>query len=342
MMNNPENSTETGAQRLSLDQLRQWEALKFGMFIHFGMSTYDGDELSKGDMPATTYAPDRLDVDQWTGIARDAGMKYAVLTAKHVAGHCLWPSQHTDYHVGNSGNSTDVVDAFVTSCEKRGILPGLYYCAWDNHHTFGSLTPTAIEALPKSGNAFGASKGSEAYTTRAYQDFQSAQIEELLTRYGKIAEVWIDIPGVLPRGYRHDLYRQIAELQPEAVIVMNHGIGDGSEFNVPYAWPTEVIVIERFLPNSQTGHVKWREIEGKRYYLPAETCDPIGKEWFFTEADQPRSDGELLGMYLTATNRGSNFVLNIGPDKHGLIQEKYARALQRLRKNLDLLNFAEE
>ncbi len=331
------NVDETGSQRLSLDHLRQWESLKFGMFIHFGMSTFDGQELSKGDLPATVYAPDKLDVDQWTGIARDAGMKYAVLTAKHVAGHCLWPTKHTDYHVGNSGNITDVVEAFVKSCERRGILPGLYYCSWDNHHKFGSLTPSDVMALPNHIGVPCISEMPQAYTTRAYQDFQTAQLEELLTKYGKIAEVWIDIPGVLPRGYRNDLYAMIAQWQPETLIMMNHGIGDGSEFNVPYAWPSDLVAIERFLPNSHTGHVKWREIEGKKYYLPGEVCDPIGHEWFFADHDEPRSDAELLGMYLTSVSRGANLLLDVGPDKHGLIPEKCAAALQRLRKNLDLL-----
>jgi len=114
---------ETGHQRLSLEKLRAWENLGYGMFIHFGMSTFDGDELSKGDKPSTFYAPDKLDVDQWVSIARDAGMKYAVLTAKHVAGHCLWPTKHTDYQIGTSGNKTDVVGAFVEACRKRGVLP---------------------------------------------------------------------------------------------------------------------------------------------------------------------------------------------------------------------------
>ncbi len=339
-MNTTESTTGTGSQRLSLDQLHRWEALKFGMFIHFGMSTFDGDELSKGDLPPTAYAPDKLDVDQWTGIARDAGMKYAVLTTKHVAGHCLWPTKHTDYHVGNSGNTTDVVEAFVTSCAKRGLLPGLYYCSWDNHHKFGSFTPSDVMALPKSKKVSCISKMPEAYTTREYQDFQTAQLEELLTQYGKIAEVWIDIPGVLPRSYRNDLYAGIARWQPETVIMMNHGIGDGSEFNVPYAWPTDLIAIERFLPNSHTGHFRWRDIEGKHYYMPGETCDPIGKEWFFTEDDQPRSDGELLGMYLATLHRNSNLLLDVGPDKHGLIPEKYASALQRLRANIAKLGMA--
>jgi alpha-L-fucosidase len=313
-----------GSQRLSLAKLKAWEALGFGMFIHFGMSTYDYDELSKGDKPSTLYAPDRLDVDQWISIARDTGMKYAVLTTKHVSGHCLWPSHHTDYHVGTSGNQTDVVEAFVRACEKRGLMPGFYYCSWDNHHLFGSLTPT----LTKWGDAF---------TTQEYREFQWAQLEELLTQYGKIGEVWIDIPMVLPRDYRHKLYNRIAELQPDAYVMMNHGIGDGSKFSVISAWPTDLVSIERFLPNSHGGYQPWREIEGKPYYMPGEVCDPIGNEWFYVEDDQPRSDAELLGMYLVSRGRGANLLLDVGPDKQGLIPPRYRDALARLQKNIDML-----
>ena len=311
----------SGAQRLSLKQLEQWEQLGYGMFICFGMTTFDGDELSMGDKPSTLYAPDKLDVDQWVGVARDAGMKYAVLTAKHTAGHCLWPTKYCDYHVGTSGNKTDVVEAFVKACEKRGIMAGLYYCAWDNRNLFGSMTPSLTA-------------WDDAYTTEAYQEFQWRQMEELLTRYGNIGEVWIDIPGVMPRGYRHRLYNQIAQWQPETVTMMNHGFGDGSKFKVSYAWPTDLIAIERWLPNSHTGHVKWREIEGKRYYMPAEVCDPIGKDWFYEEKDQPRSDAELLGMYLVSRTRGANLLLSVGPDKHGLIPTKYQDPLLRLEKHI--------
>ncbi|MCG3147202.1 MAG: hypothetical protein PCFJNLEI_00640 [Verrucomicrobiae bacterium] len=317
-------ATDKGHQRLSLRQLKAWEALGYGMFIHFGISTFDGYELSKGAKPSTLYAPDKLDVDQWISVARDAGMKYAVLTTKHVAGHCLWPTRCNDYHVGTSGNKTDVVAAFVTACAKRGVMPGFYYCSWDNHNRFGSLTPSYTN-------------WGEAYTTEEYREFQWRQLEELLTQYGVIGEVWIDIPGVLPRDYRNKLYAQIARWQPDAVIMMNHGIGDGSQFNVAYAWPTDLIAIERFLPNSHTKHQPWREIEGKKFYLPGEVCEPIGKEWFYVESDQPRSDAELLGMYLVARSRGANLLLDVGPDRHGLIPKRYRDALLRLRRNLNRL-----
>src|SRR5262245_22015252 len=111
------DSAESGSQRLPLAKLQAWESWRYGMFIHFGFCTVLG-ESPDGTAPASTYNPDQLDVDSWVQLARDAGMKYAVLTAKHVAGHCLWPSAHTDYTVANSGNKTDVINAFVESCRK--------------------------------------------------------------------------------------------------------------------------------------------------------------------------------------------------------------------------------
>jgi alpha-L-fucosidase len=324
----------TGCQRLSLESLQRWESLQYGMFIHFGMSTFTNSELPDGSHPSTLYAPDKLDVDQWVCVARDAGMKYAVLTTKHVAGHCLWPTKLNDYHVGTSGNKTDVVEAFVKACEKRGVLPGFYYCSWDNHNVFGSKSPSHTATWER--EQFGHYPDPQlSFVSRAYMDFQSAQIQELLTQYGKVAEVWIDIPSVLPRFYRQELYEQINRLQPQAVVMMNNGISDGSRYPIAKAWPSDLIAIERFLPNSHTGHVKLREIEGKKYYMPGEVCDPIGREWFFTEDDQPRSDKELLGMYLVSISRGTNLLLDVGPDKHGLIPEKYIKALQRLRANID-------
>ena len=177
------------------------------MFIHFGMSTFSDPVTPASQPPASTYAPDRLDVDQWVRVARDAGMKYAVLTTKHVAGHCLWPTKHTDYSVANSANRTDVVEAFVQACEKRGVLPGLYYCSEDYHHRFGGRCRDEAGGVP--------------FTTSLYQTFQTAQITELLTQYGPIAEMWIDIPGILGRGYRTFLYHYIGQLQPELLKFVN-------------------------------------------------------------------------------------------------------------------------
>lgn len=309
-----------GSQRLSLDALKAWESLGYGMFIHYGMSTFVGKELPTGNEPISEYAPTALDVGQWVSVARDAGMKYAILTTKHVAGHCLWPTKHTDYSVANSPDKTDVVEKFVTACREKGILPGFYYCSWDNHNRFGSRTW---------------SDGPDHYTTSTYQTFQTAQVTELLTQYGPIAETWIDIPGALGRGYRTFLYKHIASLQPETVIMMNSGISTQETYDIDYAWPSDLIAIERSLP-AEGGYKKYREIEGKEYYMPGEVCDPIGKEWFWVEGDLPRKDA-LLSEQLQATRKfGVNLLLDVPPDKRGLIPQESIDALMRLRKNTGL------
>jgi alpha-L-fucosidase len=309
-----------GSQRLSLEKLQAWEKLAYGMFIHFGMSTFVQNELPDGKAPPTAYAPDTLDVGQWISVARDAGMKYAVLTTKHVAGHCLWPTKHTDYSVVNSTDKTDAAEKFVTACREKGVLPGFYYCSWDNHNRFESKTP---------------SDGRTPYTTSLYQTFQTAQITELLTQYGPVAETWIDIPGVLGRGYRTFLYHYMAGLQPDTVIMMNSGISTQEKYDVEYAWPSDIIAIERSLP-VEAGFGKWRTIEGKEYYMPGEVCDPIGKDWFWVEGDRPRSDESLLRQFEACKSRGVNLLLDVPPDKHGLIPEYSIQALNRLRKDAGL------
>jgi alpha-L-fucosidase len=331
-----EANSEAGNQRLSLEQLRKWESLQYGMFIHFGMSTYAGDEYTDGKAPLSAYAPDRLNVDQWVSVARDAGMKYIVLTAKHVAGHCLWPSKCTDYTVANSPNKTNVVEAFCKACQQRGILPGLYYCSWDNHNRFGSQTPSdggpwqGMNGFPKS------SQGKlPPFTTSLYQSFQTAQINELLTQFGPIAELWIDIPGVLGRGYRTFLYQHIAAVQPQTVIMMNSGIADGSRYDVAYAWPSDLIALERNVP-PKTGHQKWRDIEGKRYCVPGEVCDTIAKHWFWMPDDPLRPDDALRAQYETCRAGGVNYLLDVPPDRHGVIPAETIAALMRLRKNVGI------
>jgi alpha-L-fucosidase len=219
-----------------------------------------------------------------------------------------------------SADKTDVVGKFVAACREKGVLPGFYYCSWDNHNRFESRTP---------------SDRGTAYTTSLYQTFQTAQITELLTQYGPIAETWIDIPGVLGRGYRTFLYSHVAQLQPDTVIMMNSGISTQEKYDVEYAWPSDIIAIERSLP-VESGFKKWREIEGKQYYLPGEVCDPVGKDWFWVEGDKPRPDDALVKQLDACKARGVNLLLDVPPDKHGLIPEQTVQALVRLCKNARL------
>src|SRR3954463_866228 len=114
--------------------LREFEKLQFGVSFHFSMNTFTGNDYETGVVPASTYNPTNLDVRQWIRVARDLGARYAVLTAKHMSGFCLWDSSGYDYDVAASGNKTDVVAAFVAACHEYGLRPGFYYCILDPHN----------------------------------------------------------------------------------------------------------------------------------------------------------------------------------------------------------------
>ena len=324
-----------GAQRHSLEKLQAWEQLGFGMFLHFGMSTFVGDEFADGAADPSVYAPDGIEAEQWCRVAKDAGMKYLVLTAKHVAGHCLWPSNHTDYTVAKSANKTDVMAELADACAKHGLGLGFYYCSWDNHNRFGTVTAGDVGIF-------------QSTVTREYLEFQLKQLEELLTGYGPIFEVWVDIPQVLGIEGREECYRLCASLQPDTFVIMNQGSRSGSTLDVEHAWPFDISTREKQFPEcgrwgqgergTTRGHGRWYELDSllpsegeergvKGYYIPTEVCETIGYHWFHFDEDEPRSPAELSAMRTLARARGANLLLNVPPDRTGVIPERAVKAL---------------
>lgn len=106
---------------------------KFGMFLHFGINTFNNTEWSKGRLPVKSYCPTAIDADSWVKTAYEAGMNYVILITKHHDGFCLWDTYTTTYSVNYSPNKTDVVKAVADACKKYGIKLGLYYSLWDRH-----------------------------------------------------------------------------------------------------------------------------------------------------------------------------------------------------------------
>lgn len=319
-----------GEQRLSIEKLQDFMQWKYGMFIHWGMSTFDGLELSACE-PIETYDPTDLDVDEWISVARDAGMKYAVLTTKHVAGHALWPSAYGDYSVKNSKNTTDVVGEYVTACRNKGIKVGFYYCAWDNTNLFGM-------PITRDWTEYGYGV---THTNDAYREFMWNQCDELIETYDP-DYFWVDMPKVLPYDKRTELYEHLTAKKPEMFFAYNHSCQNGSTYDQTFAWPSDIMTMERNFPNYFNGHGKksyfdWKEVLGKTYFIPGETNDTIGREWFYEEDDAVRNDKDLLGLYMGTTGRGVNFLLNCPPDKRGRMPQRWTDALMRLRKNIDLV-----
>jgi len=322
-----QQDSETMDDRIALS-VKEWQKLEYGMFIHFGMSTFTGREIDPGDRPSSTYAPTQLDVDQWIRVAHDAGMKYAVLTSKHVAGHCLWDSKvqwkgkEFDYDVATSSNRTDVVAEFVKACGKYNLKAGLYYCLMDGPNGHGHTTWSASELKPE------------------FFHLVQAHLKELLGRYPGIFYLWIDIPRVASMEQRTTIYQFIKNIAPGCVVLFNHGCELPSPMSIEKfqaAWPTDILNSERNVakPGAFSGV---QTLNAKTYQLGYEHCDTICKNWFSVAGDNPRPAEELYTLYRSVRQAPGNFLLNVPPDRTGRIPDCHVQRLMELRKRIDTVS----
>ena len=317
---------------LETDRMRKWRALQYGMFLHFGMSTFTGDEFDPGEADSRVYAPSNPDPRQWVGVAAEAGMKYAVLTAKHVSGHCLWDSRVScrgnqyDYDVATSGNPTDVVRAFLDACKEFGILPGLYYCLLDFHNNpVPRVEQWTCGRMPEE-----------------YFSFVQAQLQELAEQYPETRYFWIDIPRAASMEQRGVLYDLLRRSDPARIILFNHGFinkDDCMPFTIErtegISWPTDVLNSERdVIPGPSALQQTW---EGPTFHIGYEHCDVVGENWFWTATDKARSTEVLYEIYRSCVcEAGGNLLLNVGPNRDGRLEPWQIQALMDLRRRIEV------
>ena len=306
----------------------QWQRDEWAMFIHFGVNTFTDREWGDGSEDPRIFNPLQFDAAQWARTARQAGFKAMILTAKHHDGFCLWPTDTTTHSVIRAPyrfGQADIVGEFVQACRAEGLRPGLYLSPWDrNAISYGDS--------PK------------------YNDFYVAQLTELLTRYGPLAEVWFDgANGEGPNGRRQEydwprFFGTVKKLQPEAVIFSDAGPdvrwignerGSAGDPNwsmvdpevVPYPGVDGPAIIEMLQHGSPSGTV-WR---------PGETDVSIRPGWFYhaPEDAKVKSVAELLQIHFASVGRNSKLLLNVPPGPHGLIADTDRQRLLEFREAVD-------
>ena len=307
-----------------------WQQDELALFVHFGINTFTDREWGDGTESPALFTPTALDPRQWARAAKAAGAKAMVLTAKHHDGFCLWPTATTRHSVASSpwaGGQGDVVRLFVDACRAEGLKAGLYCSPWDRNHPAYGDSPR-------------------------YHAVYRAQLTELLTRYGPIAEVWFDgANGEGPNGKKQvydwpATWALVRQLQPEAVIFSDAGpdvrwIGNERGVAGETHWSTirpesvpfpgadgpEVI---RALQEGHADGTVWR---------PGETDVSIRPGWFHHAAEDARvkSVEALVDIYFTSVGRNSKLLLNVPPTRAGVFHATDVARLAGMRAALDTL-----
>lgn len=320
------------------------QEMEFYSFIHFTVNTYTDQEWGTGQEDPAIFNPAELDADQWVEAVKSAGMKGLILTCKHHDGFCLWPSRYTEHSVKSSpwkNGQGDVVREVSDACRRGGIKFGIYLSPWDRHEpTYGD--------------------------SEVYNEYFKNQLRELLTGYGDIFCVWFDgACGEGPNGKRQvydwdAYYALIRELQPNACIsVCGPDIrwcGNEAGHCRPSEWsivPASLQDNEKIQENSQQEDnpefarkfssvdedLGSREAIGPERSLiwyPAEVNTSIRPGWFYhaAEDDKVKSLEELLHVYEGSVGGNATFLLNLPPDRRGLIHEKDVQRLRELGEAL--------
>src|SRR3954452_11237815 len=308
-----------------------WHNLQFTGFLHFTVNTFTDKEWGYGDESPEIFDPARFDADAIVSALADAGMRGVILTAKHHDGFCLWPSKTTDHSVLHSkwrGGKGDVVKEISQAAARRKLKFGVYLSPWDRNNA--------------------------TYGTPEYIKIYRQQLTELLTQYGPIFEVWHDGANggdgfyggarekrSIDRNSYYDwpkTWEMIRAMQPDACVFSDVGpdirwVGNERGIAGDPCWAAFDPVGEDGGPASP-GNVRTKESQsgnrnGKQW-IPAECDVSIRRGWFWHEAENNgvKKTPQLVNLYYKSAGRGANLLLNVPPNRDGLISSEDVASLK--------------
>lgn len=325
-------SGETAEQKAK--RMAWFDAARFGMFIHWGLyaqpaGVWKGKKnphacewlqcnakipVSEYEPLIKTFNPTKYDPESWVKLAKDAGMKYIVITSKHHDGFALYDSKYTDWDMGGTpSKNKDLLKPLADACRKHGLKICWYHSIMDWHHPhYGGK-----DIQPWRGNSTIEKPDMETYIA-----FMKNQLHELLTNYGDISLLWFD--GQWEGSWTHemgkDLYDYCRTLQPNIIInnrvdvgwTKEAGMTKPGEYRGDYGTPEQKIPPTGFGPG-----IYW------------ESCMTMNDTWGFKTHDHNwKSDKVLIHNLIDIASKGGNFLLNVGPTAEGEIP---APSIERLK-----------
>jgi len=318
---------ETEAEKK--ERLSWWVNDRFGMFIHWGLYALPArhewvkrrEKINNEEYEQyfEHFNPDLYNPKDWARQAKEAGMKYAVITTKHHEGFSLFDSDYTDYDAPNSPAGRDLIREFVDAFRAEGLKVGFYYSLIDWHHpdfTIDSrhpLQPADEKEYKKLNQDRDMSK---------YREYMHNQVREILTNYGKIDIIWLDFsyPGEFGKGREDwgslELIKMVRELQPQIIINDRMDLKDYED-----GW--DFVTPEQFKVD------KWPEVNGKR--IPWETCQTFSGSWgYYRDEHTWKDNKQLLVLLIESVSKGGNLLLNVGPTGRGVIDYRAQDRLQSM------------
>ncbi len=302
-----------------------WHETEFYLFMHFGPNTFTDKEWGEGTEPEDLFNPTFLDCRQWCEVAKAAGAKGIIITAKHHDGFCLWPSKFSKHTVRESKwkeGKGDILKELSLACKAAGLKFGVYLSPWDRNHP--------------------------DYGTAKYNNVFAGMMKEILQNYGPVWELWWDgANGEGPNGkkqvYDWKLFeRTVKQYSPRTVVFSDIGPDirwTGNEQGIagdPNWNFLDTSGFKRGEGAPPVDTLNQGNYNGK-YWIPAECDVSIRPGWFWhaAEDEKVKTPEKLFELYLKSVGRGANLLLNVPPDQRGLVNEKDIAALTGFKKLRD-------
>lgn len=318
----------------------QWADLETYAFLHFTVNTFTNKEWGYGDEDPNVFNPTAFDPDAIVHDLKAGGMKAVILTCKHHDGFCLWPTKTTEHCIRNSrwrDGKGDVVRDISQAAARAGLKFGVYVSPWD--------------------------RSNAKYGTPAYLPLYREQIRELLTNYGPIFEVWFDGANggsgyyggaretrTIPTGYYQwdKIIAIIRQLQPNAVIFGEEGdirwVGNENGIAGDPCWDTFTPQMARAQNDphaSENGGLDALNhgVRNGSLWKPAECDVSIRPGWFWHESENTKvkTPEELMDLYFDSVGRGASLLLNVPPNRRGLIEQTDATSIAEFHHRLERL-----
>ena len=313
-----------------LQARKEFQYMKYGMFIHWGVSSVLGDGewvMNNKNIKVVDYKrminffnPVHYDPKKWVSLAKNAGMKYIIFTSRHHDSFSNWDTKQSDWKVTNTPYGKDVIKMLADECKAQGMKLGFYYSTLDwTREDYPHETGRTGKGTGRTG------KGDY----NKYLQFMKAQLTELLTNYGPISAIWFDghwdqtnLEGHEDRSSRIDwkydeIYSLIHRLQPQCMIGNNHHLDPipGEDFQM----------FERDLPGENKAGMSFQKASE---HLPLETCETINGSWGYSITDRKyKTVNQVIHYVVNAAGRNANLLLNIGPMPDGQVQPEFVDTL---------------